>query len=180
MNDFKQKTLVVIKPDGMVRNLCGEILARFERVGLKLVDAKMVEVSEELAQAHYPVTDEWLEAVGGKSLGDYEKNGLDPIKFMGTNEPRKIGEMVHEFNIKYLMRGKVLALVLEGNHAVEIVRKLVGPTLPLLAPAGTIRGDYAMESAIVANALHRSIENLVHASGTPEEAAREIKLWFGE
>lgn len=177
---MNQKTLVLIKPDAMARGLAGEILSRFERVGLKIVDAKLTRASRELAEAHYPVTDEWLEGVGNKSLGDYEKFGFDPIKSIGTKDPKEIGKKIHEFNIKYLTSGNVLALVLEGNHAVEIVRKLVGSTISLLAPAGTIRGDYSNESAIVANAEGRSIENLVHASGTPEEAEQEIQLWFSE
>lgn len=180
MNIKNQKTLLIIKPDGMQRGLAGEILSRFEKVGLKVVDAKMVEADRELATAHYPVTDEWLEAVGGKSLGDYEKFGLDPIEFLGTKEPKEIGEMIHKFNIEYLMSGKVLAFILEGDHAVEVVRKLVGSTVALLAPAGTIRGDFCTDSAVLANSEKRSIKNLVHASGTPEEAEAEIKLWFGK
>lgn len=180
MSQMNQRTLLIIKPDGMKRGLAGEILARFERVGLKITDAKMIQASRELAQAHYPVTDDWLISVGQKSLGDYEKFEVDPVQAVGTNDPKKIGEMIHEFNIKYLTSGKVLVFILEGNHAVEIVRKLVGPTISLLAPAGTIRGDYSTESAIVANSEHRSIENLVHASGTSEEAEVEIKLWFKE
>jgi nucleoside-diphosphate kinase len=180
MNIKNQKTLLIIKPDGMERNLVGEILSRMERVGLKIIDAKMVEVDKELASAHYPVTDEWLVSVGNKSLGDYEKFGLDPIEYVGSNDPKKIGEMIHGFNIEYLMSGKVLAFILEGDHAVEICRKLVGSTVALMAPAGTIRGDFATDSAVLANSEKRSIRNLVHASGTPEEAEAEIKLWFGK
>lgn len=178
MGTFSEKTLVILKPDALKRSLAGEIILRLERVGLKLVDAKMVKVDEELAKAHYPVTNEWLETVGGKSLGDYEKYGMDPVESIGTKVPKEIGELIHKFNISYLMSGPVLAMVWEGNHAIEVVRKLVGPTVSVLAPAGTIRGDFSTESAIVANAEKRSIENLVHASGSKEEASREIKLWF--
>jgi nucleoside-diphosphate kinase len=180
MNFKNQKTLLIIKPDGMQRGLAGEILSRLERVGLKIVDAKMVVADHELASAHYPVTDEWLETVGGKSLGDYEKFGLDPMEHIGTKDAKEIGEMIHKFNIEYLMSGPVLAFVLEGDHAVELVRKLVGSTVALLAPAGTIRGDFAADSAVLANSEKRSIRNLVHASGTHEEAETEIKLWFGK
>lgn len=179
MGQFNEKTLVIVKPDGMKRHLIGEIILRLEKVGLNLVDAKMAQADEERAKAHYPVTEEWLLGVGGKSLGDYEKYGLDPVESLGTKEPKEIGEMIHQFNIKYLMSGKVLAMVWEGNHAIEVVRKLVGSTVSVLAPAGTIRGDFSNESAIVANAEKRSIENLVHASGSKEEADREIELWFG-
>lgn len=177
---MNQRTVVIIKPDGIAKGLVGEITSRFEKVGLKIVDMKMVQPSDELAQAHYPVTEEWLVGVGNKSLADYEKFGLNPVEYMGTKDPRQIGEKIHQFNIKYLTTGEVIAIILEGIHAVEVVRKLVGPTIPVLAPAGTIRGDFSIESAVVANAESRSIENLVHASGSVEEAEREIKLWFGE
>lgn len=180
MSNLTQQTLVVMKPDAMERGLAGEIISRLEKAGLKIVAAKLVKVDEKLAKAHYPVTDEWLETVGNKSLGDYEKFGLDPIATMGTSEAKEIGKQIHQFNIKYLMEAPVLALVFQGNHAVELVRKLVGSTLPLLAAPGTIRGDYSNESAIVANADKRSIKNLVHASGEVEEAKREISLWFPE
>ncbi len=169
-----------MKPDAMERGLVGEIISRLERVGLKIVAAKLVKVDEELAIAHYPVTDEWLEGVGNKSLGDYQKFGLDPVQSIGTSNPKEIGHQIHKFNMEYLMEAPVLALVFEGNHAVELVRKLVGSTLPLLAAPGTIRGDFSNESAIVANADKRSIKNLVHASGEVAEANREITLWFPE
>jgi len=179
MSQFSEKTLVIIKPDGVKRGLIGEIILRLERVGLQMTDAKMVEASGDLAKAHYPITDEWLEGVGNKSLGDYQKFGLDPKNYIGTDVAKEIGHMIHEFNIKYLMSGKVLAMVWEGLHAIEIVRKIVGNTLPILAQAGTIRGDLSNDSAIVANLEKRSIQNLVHASGSKEEAEREIELWFG-
>ena len=178
MSQFKEQTLIIIKPDGMKRGLIGEVISRLERVGLKMVDARMVEVDEKLAKAHYPVSDEWLVGVGGKSLGDYEKYGIDPVASIGTDDPKEIGHLIHQFNIKYLMQCPILAMVWEGNHAVEVVRKLVGPTVAVLAPAGTIRGDLATDSAIVANSEQRSLENLVHASGSIEEAKREIELWF--
>ncbi len=143
-------------------------------------EAKMVQADETLATAHYPVTDEWLTGVGGKSLGDYEKFGLDPIAILGTDDPMKIGHLIHQFNIKYLMSGKVLAMVFEGDSAIEIIRKIVGSTLPSLAAPGTVRGDLALDTAIVANSEKRSIYNLVHASGSVEEADREIELWFAK
>lgn len=179
-NSVMQRTLVVIKPDGMARGLAGEIISRIERAGLNIVESKITQPDEELTKEHYPVTDEWLMAVGQKSLGDYEKFGLDPVGSLGTDDPKEIGRMVHQFNMKYLTSGRVLALVFEGNHAVEVVRKLAGATVSLLAAPGTIRGDYSTDSAILANSEKRSIQNLLHASGTVEEAEREIKLWFGK
>lgn len=175
-----QKTLVLIKPDAMERGLAGEIIARFERVGLRMADCKIVQASEKLASEHYPITDEWLTKVGNNTLSDCEKFGIDVLKTMGTNDPIKIGKKVHQWNKEHIISGPIMVLVLEGIHAIEVVRKLCGPTLPLLAPPGTIRGDYSSASAISENAHGKAIRNLVHASGDEDEARREIKLWFNE
>lgn len=180
MDQFVQKTLVLIKPDALERNLAGEIISRLERVGLKIVDCKMVQADAELAKAHYPVTDEWLIKVGNNTISDSEKYGFDPKEMMGSDDPKELGEMIHRFNQEYLLSGKVIALIFEGKHAVEIVRKIIGHTIPVFAQPGTIRGDLANESVVFANYQGRSVYNLVHASGTPEEAQREIKLWFRE
>jgi nucleoside-diphosphate kinase len=177
---MNQKTLVLIKPDARDRGLSGEIIKRIENVGLKIVKSTVKNVTPELADQHYPVTDEWLTKVGNNTLTDCEKYGVDVVETMGTDDPKKIGEMVHDWNIDYLMSAPILALVFEGPHAVEIVRKLCGPTLPLLAAPGTIRGDFSSVSALSENAIKSPIRNLVHASGSPEEADREIELWFGK
>ncbi|MBI4039807.1 nucleoside-diphosphate kinase [Candidatus Daviesbacteria bacterium] len=177
--DFVQRTLVLIKPDAVKRGLVEEILARFERAGLKVVETKQIEKAEEsLALKHYPVTDQWLEKVGHNTLSDCEKFGVEVVEAMGTSVPKEIGEKVHRWNVEFLTSGSMVAAIVEGTHAIEAVRKLVGPTIPLLAPAGTIRGDYSTASAISENAANSAVRNLVHASGSPEEAEREIKLWF--
>lgn len=174
-----QQTLVLIKPDAMERGLAGEIIARFERVGLRIKEGKMVTVSEQLATEHYPVTDEWLTKVGNNTISDCEKYGVDVKEAMGTDDPVEIGKLVHKWNKDWLISAPILALVLEGTHAIEVVRKLCGPTLPLVAPPGTIRGDLSSASAISENMAKLPIRNLVHASGDEAEAEREIKLWFG-
>lgn len=176
---INQKTLVIIKPDGMQRKLVGEIISRLERVDLTLVNARMVWADEHLAQTHYPTTPEWLEKVGNNTISDCQKYGIDVKGAMGTDVPSEIGEQVHKWNMQYLMSGPVLAMVWEGTHSVEVVRKLCGPTLPLLAAPGTIRGDFSSASAISSNIEKLPIKNLIHASGTPDEAEREIELWFG-
>jgi len=179
MKDVTQKTLVLIKPDGMKRNLAGEIISRIERVGLKMVKAKLVEADETLASQHYPATEEWLNLVGEKSLDDFVKYNMDPIEVLGTKEPKEIGDLILKFNKEYLMSGPVLAMVFEGPHAIELIRKLSGATNPILAAPGTIRGDYCTDSALLSDIEKRSIYNLIHASGEPSEAEREIQLWFG-
>lgn len=179
MNNLVQRTLVLIKPDGMKRGLAPEIVARIEGIGLKVIEKKEVQASEEIASKHYPNTEEWLTKVGNNTLGDCEKYGFDPVGILGTKEPLEIGKLILQYNKEFLMSGPVLALIFEGPHAVELVRKLVGATLPVLAAPGTIRGDYSGDSAMLATLEKRSVYNLIHASGDPEEAAREIALWFG-
>ncbi len=175
-----QQTLVLIKPDAMDRNLAGEIIARLERVGLKIVKAQLVKVTSELAESHYPVTEEWLTKVGNNTLSDCDKYGVDVMETMGTKDPIEIGKLVHGWNTAFLMKSPVLALVFEGTHAIEVARKLAGTTLPLLAAPGTIRGDYSSTSAISENAQKQTIRNLIHTSGSEDEAKREIELWFGQ
>lgn len=180
MKNLTQQTLVLIKPDGMARNLAGEIIARIERLGLKMVKAKLVHADDNLASNHYPETEQWLQLVGEKSLEDFTKYNMDPIEVLGTKDPMEIGKLILKFNKQYLQSGPVLAMVFEGPHAIELVRKLAGPTNPIMAPAGTIRGDYCTDSALLSDIEKRSIYNLVHASGEQSEANREIELWFGK
>lgn len=164
----------------MARGLAGEIISRFERMGLKIAAAKLMHPGKELTQKHYPVTEEWLTKVGNNTISDCEKYGLNTKEVMGTDDPIEIGKLVHKWNVEYFTGGDILALVFEGAHAVEAVRKLCGPTLPLLATPGTIRGDFSSASAISENMAKMPIRNLIHASGSEEEAKREIDLWFPE
>lgn len=173
-----EKTLILFKPDSVKRGLVGEILHRYERVGLKIVAAKLVQADAELARKHYPDTEEWKLKVGTNTLNDCQKYGIDIVKNIGTSDPMEVGNLVKQWNIDFLTSGPVLAMVLEGVHAVEKVRSMTGPTVPVLAPAGTIRGDYSIESAIAANRRGRAIYNLIHSSGNVEEAKTEIDLWF--
>lgn len=180
MKDLNQQTLVLIKPDGMVRNLAGEIILRIEKLGLKMVKAKLTHADDNLAANHYPETQEWLSLVGKKSLEDFSKYGVDAVETLGTRDPMEIGRMILKFNKDYLKSGPVLAMVFEGPMAIELIRKLAGPTNPIHAAPGTIRGDYCTDSALLSDIEKRSIYNLVHASGDESEAKREIELWFGE
>ena len=169
---------MLVKPDGVMRGLVGEIIGRVEKAGLKLVGLKMIKISREHANGHQPNTDEWYKGIGGKTLESYEKYGRDAIKEIGTDDPLAIGKMVAEWNIDFLTSGPVVAMVWEGNHAIDTVRKIVGSTLPVFAPPGTIRGDFAKDSPALANAMRRAIRNVVHASGDPDEAKHEIEHWF--
>ena len=173
-----ERSLVLMKPYAVLRGIVGEILARFERAGLKIIGAKLIQVTDEIADKHYPNTTEWLEKVGQNTISDCEKYGIDLMANIGATEPLEIGKLVKQWNKSFLTLGPVLAVVFEGVHAVERIRSLVGPTVPVLAPAGTIRGDFSLDSAIAANRRGRAIFNLIHASGTVEEAKQEIDLWF--
>jgi nucleoside-diphosphate kinase len=177
---LKERTVVLIKPDGVRRGLIGEIISRFEKIGLKMIACKLVKVPKELAFKHYGYDESWFENVGKKVLQFYREHGLDPNEEIGTMEPKKIGKLVQEWNVNYLTEGPVLAMIWQGPHAVEIVRKIVGPTYPNQAPPGTIRGDYSWDSPLTSNSEKRSVYNLIHASGKPEEAELEIQLWFKE
>ena len=174
-----EQSLIIVKPDGVERGLIGEIIRRLERTGLKIVAAKMLQVPKELADMHYPDDREELwTGIGQKSLDNYKAMGLDPVKEIGSNDPKAIGSKVRDWLKKYITEGPVFAFVIEGPHAVEIVRQFVGHTLPVNAAPGTIRGDFSFDSSALANSAGRPIRNIVHASGNLDEAKHEVVLWF--
>lgn len=176
-----EQTLVVLKPDAVLRGVSGELITRFEKVGLKIVAMRMVRVTNELAEKHYPVTrEEFLRGMGEKTLENYQKYGISAQERHGTEDTLEIGKMIRKWLIEYMQESPVISIVFEGPHAVELVRKMLGHTLPLLSPPGTIRGDYAYDSSYLANMKARAIKNLVHASGNVEEAQYEIPLWFSK
>lgn len=143
-----ERTLVLLKPDAMARGLAGRILTRFEDNLLKVVAAKMVWMDAELTKRHY---------------FDLEE---------------RFGSSVYNLMAEFMQSGPVLAIVLEGVEAVACTRKMVGSTYPDQAAPGTIRGDFAHMSRTYANAHNVAVANLVHASGNPEEAEKEIGVWF--
>ncbi len=172
-----ERTLVILKPDAVQRSLIGEIIRRYERTGLKLVAMKMLIPTAEMAKEHYMVGgEEWLENVGKKAAAAYERKGeKSPFATFRENGLAILGS-----NAKYLSSGPVVAIVLEGHQAVGIVRKLTGKTEPLSSDVGTIRGDFTVDSYQLADVDSRSIRNLIHASGEPAEAEKEIPIWFSE
>ncbi|OGY62255.1 MAG: nucleoside-diphosphate kinase [Candidatus Harrisonbacteria bacterium RIFCSPHIGHO2_01_FULL_44_13] len=174
----EEQTLVLIKPDGVKRGLIGEIIKRVEQRGLKVIALRMFQATKEDLDKHYSDSEENLKAMGEKTLATYKKYGLDPEKEVGTDDPVKIGRMVHGWIVDFMTSGPIIKMVVQGLHAVEMVRKLVGNTMPSQAEMGTIRGDYSVDSAVLANAQKRGIRNLVHASGNLAEAEHEISLWF--
>jgi nucleoside-diphosphate kinase len=177
MAHFKdEQTLLIIKPDGVQRSLIGEVIKRMERTGLKLVGIKMVSPGAEHIEQHYLIDPEWKEKVGKKAIEAYEKKGLEPA----TKDPKEAGEKVLTSLKKYMASGPVVAMVWQGAHAVELVRKIVGSTEPLSSDIGSIRGDFVLDSYQMADTDGRAVRNLVHASGDIDEAKAEIKHWFAE
>lgn len=174
----EEKTLVLIKPDGVKRGLIGEIISRIEQRGLKIIALKMIWATPEQIDNHYPKNQEWIKRLGEKTLATYEKFGYDPLKELGTTDPLKIGLEVRKWLIDFMTSGPIVKMVVEGVHAIEMVRKLVGHSIPALAEMGTIRGDFSVDSATLANREKRAIHNIVHASETFEEAEHEINFWF--
>jgi len=174
---MEERTLVLIKHDGVSRNLIGKIISRIEDIGLKIVGMRMVWANDELAKNHYFLEEEWARNVFEKSKISYEKGGKkfpykDPMDFAGT---------IQKWNSEFLREGPVVALAISGPHAVEIIRKIIGSTEPLNAAPGTIRGDFSMvESYKLADVRKRVLRNLVHASDSVENGKREIALWFKE
>jgi nucleoside-diphosphate kinase len=169
-----ERTLVIVKPDGIQRALVGEIIKRFEQVGLKLVAIKMMVAEAGHVEAHYTLDPEWRRVTGEKTIAGYKEKGMTPP----SEDPFEITAKILEGLKKYMVAGPVVVMVWEGAHAVKIVRKIVGSTEPLSSAPGTIRGDYVLDSYQMADTDGRAVRNLIHASGSPAEATAEIKHWF--
>lgn len=146
-----QQSLVVFKPDAVQRGIVGEILSRFERIGLKIVATKMVNPDTQHYYQHY-----------------------EGISKMVSRR----GQEAFDETLTFMTSGPVIAMVFEGVEAVPLIRKIVGSTEPMSADMGTIRGDYAHMSFGYANARHTGVPNLIHASGSIEEAEQEVAHWF--
>lgn len=174
-----EQTFVMIKPDGVKRGLVGKITHRFERMGLKIVAMKMVSAKDEILLKHYNAEDpKTLLRWGEKTLKTYTQYGKDAKKDLGTDNPLELGKMVRGWLFDYVKSGPMVAMILEGKHAVENVINMAGPTMPVNAPAGTIRGDFSTDSAAYANAEKRGVMNVVHVSASLAEADIEKALWF--
>src|SRR3989338_4944216 len=176
----KEQTLILAKPDALQRGLVGEIIKRFESRGLKLIGIKMMKASVAHTKKHYLPTMVQLEGMGNKTLETLRVSGKDPKKEMGTDSPLEIGKMINGWNFEFLSSGPLVAMAFEGPHAAEMGRKIAGNTLPFRAEIGTIRGDFSVDSPILANFGKRPVRNIVHASGDSIEARREIKHWFSK
>lgn len=178
----EEKTLVLIKPDGVKRGLVGEIIARIEKRGLKIIALEMFWPTREEMDKHYPKNHDWVLNLGQNLIRARDEYGLtiDLKKDYGTEDIYEIGNMVREWLVDFMVSGPSVKIIVQGVHAVKMVRKLVGSTIPSFAEMGTIRGDFSVDSPALANPEKRAIRNLIHASGSIEEAEQEIQLWFSD
>lgn len=172
---YNERSLVLLKPDTIQRGLIGEIINRFERKGLKIVAMKMVWPDEKTAKKHYFWSAEEKELSGNRTIEAYKSKGLKI-----TKTAKEYAEDVQRRLYSLLQTGPIVALVVEGAHAIEHIRKIVGHGNPLGADVGTIRADFTIESYVIADETDRAARNLVHASSSPDEAKREIAVWFDE
>lgn len=169
-----ERTLVIIKPDGIQRSLIGEVIKRYEQVGLKLVAMKMMVPTRELVEKHYTLDPQWRRVTGEKTIKGYKDKGLKPP----TEDPLEITGILLGRLADYMTIGPVIVMVWQGAHAVAVVRKITGGTEPLTSGVGTIRGDFVLDSYQMSDGDGRAVRNIIHASGSVKEAADEIAHWF--
>ena len=180
MHPKKEKTFVILKPDAIQRGLVGNIIQRFEKIGLKIVAMKMILATEDQALNHYNKNEAWLKEKG-------EKNVIANRKAMGLpieKEAIEYGRDILNGLVKYMVCSPVIVLILEGNNAKSVVKRLVGGTEPATADTGTIRGDYSLETYMLCDADGgRAVRNIIHCTDPADgekEAEREIAVWFKE
>lgn len=172
----EERTLILMKPDVLQRQIVGEILSRFERKGFKMVAFKMLNATKKQVGEHYINQEQYLIETGEKAKKGAEMRGQDVSDWNSL----EWGKVIRERNIAYLTCGPILAIVLEGPGVVAGVRKVLGSTSPSDGDVGTIRADYSFDSYALADVVARSTRTMLHASDSPENAQREIKIWFKE
>lgn len=166
---------MIVKPDGVQRSLVGEIISRIERTGLKIVAMKMLVPTEEQCWKHYDKDEKWFQEKGERIAKQLTEQGIELDK-----EPIEYGKDIIRQLASFMTSGPVVAMVVEGNRAVEVVKKLVGGTEPTTSDVGTIRGDLTIDSYDLAGIDRRAVRNLIHCSDKPEEAERERVIWIEE
>lgn len=174
-----EKTLVILKPDLIQRGLVGTIFEKLENTGLKMLAGKMVRPDVEVIKHHYPGTKEWIVGMGEKTLSSFKQTGGDVKEKFGTEDPQELGQHIYDRLLTYWQEGPVFVSVWEGPHAVSLVRKLRGHTIPYLAENGTLHAQYHFDSSALAADMDRAAKTFIHASGDVKEATEEIKYWFG-
>lgn len=176
MHPKKERTFVILKPDTIQRGLVGEIIQRFERIGLKIVAMKIINATSEQCWDHYQKSDEWYIKKGSKTIESLKSRGMTVDK-----EAIEYGKDIVRSLEKYMTASPVIPIVLEGNEAMGVVKRLVGGTEPVTADSGTIRGDLAIDSYNICDIDGRAVRNLVHCTDPADgkqEYEREVNIWF--
>jgi nucleoside-diphosphate kinase len=171
----KERTFVILKPDAIQRGLMGDIITRFEKVGLKMVALKMIMAQEQQCWDHYNKDEAWFLKKGANIIKNREDLGM-PVE----KDAMEYGKDIIRALAKFMTAGPIVPMIFEGNQAIGIVKKIVGGTEPLTSEVGTIRGDYTLDSYELSSYDDRAVRNLIHCSDLPEEAEREMKIWFNE
>lgn len=171
----KERSFIIVKPDGVQRSLVGEIIRRFEATGLKIVGMKMAVLPEEKLWKHYDKDDEWFLKKGTNIVKDKEAAGQAIEK-----EAIEYGKDIIRALVKYMTAGPVVMLAVEGNQAVAVVKKIVGETEPATSDVGTIRGDFTIDSYAICAVDDRAVRNLIHCSDEVENANKELEMWFSK
>ena len=174
----KERTVVLVKPEGVILGLIGDIISRFEKRGLKIIALKMVWPTKEHIDEHYPSHNAWFQSVGSRTREFFKNKNISAREHFGTDDDIEIGRQIKGWLADHLTSGPVVAFIIEGVHAINVVRKIVGHTYPVEALPGTIRGDFSIDTPSSANVEKRAVKNIVHASGNEAEAKHEIEHWF--
>lgn len=165
-----QKTLIIVKPDGVAGGFTDEIIKRYEAAGLKVVKRKEMMAPRDIVEKHYPMDPTYLKSIGEKTIAAGQKVAS------AEDQGRKVVTWLR----KFITSGPIVVMILRGENAVDVARKVTGFTDPQTADKGTIRGDLGTDNILDANREERPVYNLLHASGSLEEAEKEIRLWFTE
>jgi nucleoside-diphosphate kinase len=165
----REESMVILKPDALERGVAGDIISRLEGLGLVPTRMKLIVADDDRLARHYP--DSLAPTIGEKSRAAGTDVGEDAAAY---------GREVLRWNREYMKRGPVMVMTWAGDGVIKMIRGAIGHTDPSKAEKGTIRGDLGIDSISKANAERRGTENMIHASGSPEEAAQEIAIWFGE
>ncbi|MEK7122348.1 MAG: nucleoside-diphosphate kinase [Patescibacteria group bacterium] len=179
----EERSLLLVKPDAVTRGLIGEIIQRFEQRGFVICAMKMIHASQDQMREHYAANannPEWLTRVGQNTIDAFREHGKDPKAEMGTDDVIEVGKLGIDWLIGFMTSGPIVAMAIKGPNAVEMVRKIVGNTMPSKADIGSIRGDYSIDSPIIATLEKRTVKNMIHASGNRDEAAFEVNHWFSK
>lgn len=179
MHPKKEKTFVILKPDSVQRGLIGDIINRFENIGLKIVAMKMIVATEEKCHEHYKKDDIWYEKTGNRIIKNRESQNKNIEK-----SAIEYGKDITKALIKYMTASPIVVMVLEGNNSQKVVKRLVGSTEPASADTGTIRGDFTLDSYYLCDVDDsRAMRNLIHCTDPEDgetQAEKEISIWFNE